>query len=585
MTGVAQQLGRWILPIDGASLPELGLIGGKAWSIARMSALGLPVPPAFVITTRACAHVLTHGAQPGELADELVNAVVWLEQRSGKTFGAGPTPLLVSVRSGAPVSMPGMMDTVLNLGINDETEALLAEACGDAAFARDTHRRFLDLFAQIVLKATVHLDEAQGPAAWRAEIARATGTEVPQDPMLQLEQAVRAVFESWNGRRARRYRDHHGIAHDLGTAVTVQSMVFGNFDERSGTGVLFSRNPLSGAREPYGEYLARAQGEDVVSGRRTPQDLASLHAAMPEAHAELLRAAQVLEDAAGDAQDIEFTIEGSLLYLLQTRVAKRAPGAAVRMAVEMVDEGRLTPPEALKRVSPEQVRTLLSPRLAEGAAEGARALAKGEAASPGVGTGVVVTDPDEAERRAAAGEAVILARATTSPEDVHGMIAARAIVTEQGGSTSHAAVVGRSLGRPCVVGCGAGALAALEGREVTVEGTQGLVFDSVLPVVAPNENDDPALARIAGWAREGARVKVLDLAEGEPGADPLEFDDHADTADQLLTRVRPGMTVKGRVFANDDALVRGAIAAGASVIVTRPVLPALLLAAHAAQTD
>ena len=284
---MALALGTYVLALDGSDLPPRDLIGGKAWSVARMGALGLPVPPAIVVTTRACAAFLSHAEFPDGLGDELARGIAWLEERTGRGFGQGASPLgasplLVSVRSGAAVSMPGMMDTVLNLGITEATERMLAAECGDAGFARDTHRRFRELYAQIVLKA------ADAPC--------------PQDVIAQLHGAVRAVFESWNSRRARRYRQHQGIADDLGTAVTIQAMVFGNLDARSGTGVLFSRNPLTGDPAPFGEYLPRAQGEDVVSGRFSPQPLATMGDSVPDALAELLRAARLLEDANGDVR-------------------------------------------------------------------------------------------------------------------------------------------------------------------------------------------------------------------------------------------------------------------------------------------
>jgi pyruvate,orthophosphate dikinase len=505
---------RFSLVLDGTTLPSRERIGGKAWSVARMRALGLPVPPAFVLTTDACRAYFDAGGQlPPGLMDEVRGGIAQLEAATGRRFGGGDggdgddrrddaRALLVSVRSGAPVSMPGMMDTVLNLGICDAAEAALARETGSDAFARDTRRRFLDLFARIVLRAEAGtLDPDASVAAWQAQIARAAGAPVPDDPWQQLEAAIRAVFDSWHGRRAKRYREHHGIAHTMGTAVTVQAMVFGNSDARSGTGVLFSRNPLSGDATPYGEYLACAQGEDVVSGSHTPQSLDALARALPDVHAQLLHASAVLERENRDVQDIEFTVERGRLHLLQSRSAKRSPAAAVRCAVDLVDEGCITPDEALTRVSAEQVRLLLRPRLADGPALAAAVpVATGEAASPGVGVGVVVADADSAEAQHAAGAQVVLARPTTSPEDVHGMLVACAVITERGGSTSHAAVVSRQLGVPCVVGCGDGALAALTGRTVTVDGTGGRVFDGALPVEAPDEAALPALARLRAWA-------------------------------------------------------------------------------------
>lgn len=574
-------LGSYTLAIDGSSLPEKTLIGGKAWSIARMRGLGLPVPPAFVITAQACSAFLATGAMPPGLEAELALGIAWLEAASGCSFGGGQRPLLVSVRSGAAISMPGMMDTVLNLGINDATETALANLGGDPHYARDTHRRFLELYARIVLKAVIpELDPAASPAAWRAVIAEAGGGELPADPPRQLLAAVGAVFESWNSRRARRYRQHHGIADALGTAVTVQAMVFGNLDDRSGTGVLFSRNPLTGEPAPYGEYLARAQGEDVVSGRYTPQPLSALAAALPDVHAELLSAAATLERENGDVQDIEFTVQSGQLYLLQTRSAKRAPAAAVRFAVDMVEEGRIDKATALSRVSAEQVRSLLSPRLADGATASALLLARGEAACQGVGVGTVVCNTDEAEARALAGEAIVLARATTSPDDVHGMIVCKAVLTEQGGTTSHAAVVSRALGVPCVVGCGEGALSALEGETVTVDGGGGSVYAGALPVLAPDETADPALVALTTWAEALAPVEVLchggmdvlDLNAVEGGED-------VERLPQLLT----GRTAaRGGAVASNEG-VRAAMAAGVRTIVASPRLPVLLAALEASR--
>ena len=364
--------GQWTLGLEGGEPPSRDLIGGKAWSVARMQALGLSVPAAFVVTTAACRAFLASGREPPGLDAEIDAGVAWLELKTGRVFGAGLHPLLVSVRSGAAVSMPGMMDTVLNLGTNDVTEAALAAECGDPAFARNTHRRFLDLYSHIVLRATApDFGEAGSPAEWRAAIAQSCGVEVPDDVREQLRRAVRAVFELWNSRRARRYRQHHGIADDLGTAVTVQAMVFGNLDARSGTGVLFSRNPSTGAREPYGEYLPRAQGEDVVSGKFTPEPLAALGTQAPHVLEGLLSAARMLEQAGRDAQDIEFTVERGKLYFLQSRAAKLAPHAAAHIAVDLAREGLIDEKAAVMRLSPDQVRILLSPHVREGALEGA----------------------------------------------------------------------------------------------------------------------------------------------------------------------------------------------------------------------
>ena len=504
----------WTLRLDGAAPPDRALVGGKAWSIARMLSLGLRVPPAFVITTAACTAYQSDGAMPAGLAEEIAEGLTWLEDKTGRTFAGGSSPLLLSVRSGAAISMPGMMDTVLNLGIDDATEAALAAESGEPGFARDTHRRFLELFAGIVLKAPpVNLDPDADPASWRGAIA-AAAAPVPSDPREQLLAAVGAVFDSWNSRRARKYRQHNGIPDDLGTAVTIQAMVFGNLDEASGTGVLFSRNPLTGERSPFGEYLAKAQGEDVVSGKFTPLPLDAMRERSPEAHAALLAASQRLEADSREMQDIEFTVQRGELFLLQARAAKRAPLAAVRAAVEMTEEGLVERREALARVTPEQATELLRPRLAADATAGIEPAAEGEGACPGVATGVAVITPDEAEKRAAAGEDVILLRQTTSPDDVHGMIAARAIVTAHGGATSHAAVVSRALGRPCVVGCG-DTVMALAGEILTVDGA-GQVWRGALSTIVPGADENPWLEKLLAWAEEAGETKFApkgDIAE------------------------------------------------------------------------
>jgi pyruvate, orthophosphate dikinase len=576
------RFGEWTIGLNGEGAPGRELIGGKAWSVARMQALGLKVPSAVVITTRACAAFTAGQATPPGLDEEIAAGVAWLEERTGRRFGAGPRPLLVSVRSGAPVSMPGMMDTVLNLGINDETEAALAEECGDPLFARNTHRRFLDLYAHIVLKADSPAPGNGGdPAKWREAIRATTGIEVPHEPKAQLHGAVRAVFQSWNSRRARRYRQHHHIPDDLGTAVTIQAMVFGNLDARSGTGVLFSRNPLTGAPAPYGEYLPRAQGEDVVSGKFTPEPLSALAHELPAAHASLLAAAQTLERAGRDVQDIEFTIERGQLFFLQSRAANLSPHAAARIAVDLVREGLVDEDAALRRITPDQVRILLAPHISPSALHSAHVLASGEGASPGVGIGALVRDSDEAERRAQAGEAVILARPTTSPDDLHGMIASRAVVTELGGSTSHAAVVGRALGLPCVVGCGKGALEGLAGRTVTVDGRTGKVYDGALAIESSDESDHESLAMLGAWAASRSPLRVL-LPSAPEAQDAVDLTGNVAAADpttigEALKLIKGARGARGGAIASDEG-VRGALAAGFEFIVADPVLPPLLAA-------
>lgn len=477
-----------LLGSDSPQPLDRELVGGKAASISTMLHLGLPVPPAFVLPTTVCrAYYAADRELPAHVHDDLSAGVVAIEHATGRRLGDTQSPLLVSVRSGAAASMPGMMDTVLNLGVNDEVAAALAARSGDMRFATETHRRFRDQFSQIV------------------------GTTPPRDPWRQLELAVAAVFESWWSPRAVAYRRHRGLSDDVGTAVTVQAMVFGNLDRQSGTGVLFSRSPVTGDPAPYGEWLPCGQGEDVVSGTRDPHTLVDLATSMPTVHQQLLDAAGVLERQYRDIQDIEFTVECGRLWLLQARAAKRSPRAALRHAVAMCREGILRPEEAVSRVSPAELRQLLRPQLAAEARASTTVLARGEIACPGIATGLVVTSADRAEQQAEAGVDVILAAETTTPDDVHGMVAARATITEIGGATSHAAVVSRELGRPCLVGCGAGSVTTLEGRNVTVDGTTGEVLDGILETHAPADSADPDLAAFTRWARHDASDASSDL--------------------------------------------------------------------------
>ena len=394
-------------------------LGGKAWSITEMLRHGIPVPPAFTLTTDECSRYYDAGRRvPQDALDALPEAMRRLEQETGRTFGGGERPLLVSVRSGAPTSMPGMMDTVLNLGMTASVEQALADATGSPEYAADTRRRFEEQFEKVV------------------------GEAPPEEPWAQLERAIGAVFDSWRSERAVAYRAERGISEEGGTAVTVQAMVFGNLDERSGTGVMFSRDPTGASTEHYGEWLPRGQGEDVVSGQFDPLPLSELADAMPDVHGQLLDVAQRLDTHAGCAQDIEFTVESGRLWLLQSRKAKvhEAGGATV-------------------------------------ADSGATVLASGRPACPGLVSGVVVTDVDDAEARALDGEDVILARETTNPHDVRAMAVVAGILTEIGGATSHAAVVSRELGVPCVVGCGQGVIAGLDGKLVTLDAATGKVLE------------------------------------------------------------------------------------------------------------
>lgn len=579
---------RWlVVPDDPTAEPSRERVGGKAWSLWRMRSLGLRVPPAFVVTTEACAAWFASGDLPDGLAGELEAGIRLLEAELGRTFGGTDRPLLVSVRSGAAISMPGMMDTILDLGCNDAVEAALAAETGDPAFAAEVHRRFTGFYGRLVLGCTGtmdgELDDLTDTAAVREAIAADGAGVVPADPWEQLRAAVGSVFASSRSRRAVAYRRHYGIPDDLGTAVTVQAMVFGNLDERSGTGVLFTRNPVDGSREPYGEYLQRGQGEDVVSGRVTPKPLSHLAETDATVHAELLAAAERLDAEGRDAQDIEFTVQHGQLYLLQSRPAKRTARAAVRIAVALVDEGVITPAEAVGRVTAEQVRALLRPEIDPDAAAAAELLVTGSAASPGVATGLAVGTPEEAQQHPGA----VLVRRATSPDDVHGMIAAAAVVTEQGGATSHAAVVSRALDTPCVVGCGAGTVERLLGRTVTVDATAGRVYTGGVATTAVDETADADLRRLGEWASDAAApVAVVD-----PGADVPEPVFDADTVPpgelgERLPAIPSGTrSVRGALFTTTDG-VRHALDHGVEVIVAAHRLPVLLSAvAHRAGTS
>ncbi|AII11412.1 pyruvate, phosphate dikinase [Rhodococcus opacus] len=572
---------RWlVVPDEAAAEPSRDLVGGKAWSLWRMQSLGLKVPPAFVVTTDACAAYFADGGLPDGLADELVTGIRLLESQLGRTFGGSERPLLVSVRSGAAISMPGMMDTILDLGCNDVVEAALAAESGDPDFAAEVHRRFTGFYGRLVLGSTEDLEDLPDTASVRAAISADVDDTVPADPWEQLLAAVASVFQSSRSRRALAYRKHYGIPDDLGTAVTVQAMVFGNLDDDSGTGVLFTRNPVDGTREPYGEYLQRGQGEDVVSGRVTPKPLTDLEERWPAVHGELLRAAERLDREGRDAQDIEFTVQSGELFLLQSRPAKRTARAAVRIAVELVDEGVLEPAEALTRVTADQIRTLLRPEIAAGAADNAEVLVTGVAASPGVATGVVVDTPEAAQ----ANPGCILVRKSTSPDDVHGMIAAAAVVTEQGGATSHAAVVSRALDTPCVVGCGADTVESLVGRTVTVDATTGKVYAGELPTSAVDESEDEDLRRLTAWAESATPLRVGTDVAIEPvfDADTLPVED---LGEQLPAIPAGTKTLRGAVFCAPDG-VRAALDAGVDAIVTDHRLPVLLAAvAHQRRTS
>jgi len=516
------------------------LLGGKGAGLAEMTRIGLPVPPGFTITTEACLSYHQKGTYPLGLREQVHTALRALEKAVGRKLGDPKAPLTVSVRSGAAVSMPGMMDTVLNLGLTRETVGGLMAMTGDERSAWDGLRRFVQMFGDVVLglerdafeevvaarkaKRKVGNDFELGADDWRevvgsfeALIEKKTGKPLPPDPSEQLWMAIRAVFDSWNNRRAIEYRRIHRIPDNLGTAVTVQAMVFGNLGQDSGTGVAFTRDPSTGERRFFGEFLLNAQGEDVVAGIRTPQPIAKMEETHAAVYTQLQRTAEKLEHHYRDMQDIEFTIERGKLYMLQTRTGKRSAAAAARIATDMVAEGLITRDEAIKRVSPRQVEQLMHRRLDPKAA--VRPVAQGLNASPGVATGAVVFSADEAVKRAAAGEAVLLVRVETTPEDIHGINVAQGILTGRGGMTSHAAVVARGMGKPCVAGCeelaieparaqfvAKGGEVVKAGETVTIDGGTGRVFLGHVPTLEPELG--PVFRKLLAWAEEVSRLEV-----------------------------------------------------------------------------
>ena len=528
------------------------LLGGKGSNLCEMTRLGLPVPPGFVITTQVCRDYLAGDyTLPEGLAGTIRERISELEESIGHEFGSTTNPLLVSVRSGARISMPGMMDTILNLGINDDIVEGLGVMMGDRRPAWDAYRRFVQIYAEVVqevapepfeeylaehkARAGVELDyqltaeQLQAVTLDFKEIARqAAGAPPTDDPWQQLFGAVEAVFRSWNNPRATVYRNQYGIDHNMGTAVTIMGMVYGNLGPTSGTGVLFTRDPSTGRREVYGEFLTNAQGEDVVAGVRTPEPLSALANVMPERSEELLSLASNLEKHYQDVQDVEFTIEQGRLYLLQTRNAKRTPLSSVKTAVDMVHEGMIDRAQALKRVDPEEITQLLVPQFAADLAEEeleARLLATGAGASPGAASGRVCFDADVAEDLARRGEQVILVRPETKPDDIHGIIASTGVVTSRGGVTSHAAVVTRGLGKPCIVGC-EGMQVDLElgemsgnghtlrdGDRVSIDGALGHVYVGELATVNPRLEDLPEARELLGWADETRRLGVMANAD------------------------------------------------------------------------
>jgi pyruvate,orthophosphate dikinase len=533
------------------------ITGGKGANLAEMAGIGLPVPPGFTITTEECVKYLVDG---GEFSDQLradvAEALTHIEKTVGKSFGDAADPLLVSVRSGARVSMPGMMDTVLNLGLNDETVNGLVATSGDDRFAWDSYRRFIQMYSDVVLGVEHHLfeealeiakedngydndveltaaDWQKIVAQYKAIVEKELGHPFPQDPQAQLWGAIQAVFDSWDSDRAKVYRRLNDIPGGWGTAVNVQAMVFGNMGDTSATGVAFTRDPATGEKAYYGEWLVNAQGEDVVAGIRTPQYLTkaareragakplSMEEAMPGAYGELAAVFELLEKHYADMQDIEFTVERNKLWMLQTRSGKRTAKAALKMAVDMVEEGLIDEATAIKRIDPMALDQLLHPTLDPKATRDV--LGKGLPASPGAASGAIVLDADTAEKRAERGDAVVLVRVETSPEDIHGMHAAKGILTARGGMTSHAAVVARGMGRPCVSGASGlsidmktrtlriGSRELKEGDIITLDGSTGEIMAGEVPTIEPELAGD--FATLMVWADKHRRMKVRTNAE------------------------------------------------------------------------
>src|SRR5579875_3130262 len=513
----------WLFEEGNASMRDL--LGGKGAGLAEMSRVGLPVPPGFTITTAVCNDYLARGREfPPGLMEEVRWALGHIERKMGKRFGDPRNPLLVSVRSGAKFSMPGMMDTVLNLGLTDETVQGLAALTGNERFAWDAYRRFVQMFGKIVLGVPGEAFEELLEATKRRVGARVDTDLTPEDPWVQLEMAIRAVFDSWMGKRAVDYRTFHKIPHDLGTAVNVQAMVFGNMGPDSATGVAFTRNPATGEKELYGEYLPNAQGEDVVAGIRTPHPISRMKEEMPKVYEQFQKVARMLERHYKDMQDLEFTVERGKLWMLQTRRGQRTAQAAVKIAVDMVRERLITRDEALLRVEPEQIYQLLLPRFdpedKSAAEREGKLLARGLNASPGAATGVAVFDADTAVQMGGNGVAVILVRPETNPDDVHGMLVARGILTARGGATSHAAVVARGLGKPCVVGAEAihvdpqarqltvNGQVIRQGEPISIDGTTGEVFGRAIRTIEPDLSREQDLQTLLGWADRVRRLGV-----------------------------------------------------------------------------
>ena len=536
----AENQGKMVYLFEEGRANMKSLLGGKGSGLAEMTRIGLPVPPGMTITTEVCRQYYKVGNQfPAGLTDQMKAGLAAIEQKTNKKFGDATNPLLLSVRSGAIFSMPGMMDTILNLGLNDVTVEGMATATANRRFAFDAYRRFIQMFGDVVLEIHKHdfeelltkCKEQQGVkfdqeltaealselvAAYKKLVVDRSGRPFPQDPMEQLFMSVEAVFRSWNNERAIVYRNLNRISHDLGTAVNVQAMVFGNMGDDCGTGVAFTRNPSTGEKALYGEFLTNAQGEDVVAGIRTPRPISELKDQMPEMYKQYVKAADTLEHHNKDMQDIEFTIERGRLYMLQTRNGKRTGQAAVQVAYDLVQENILTPAEAIMKVEPAHIEQLMHRRIDPSAK--LDVIAKGLPASPGAASGAVVFDANSAAKKAAEGVKTLLVRMETTPEDIHGMVAAQGILTSRGGMTSHAAVVARGMGKPCVCGCDALRIdyekqtATVAGHVInagdilSIDGTTGRVILGAVPVIDALFSKE--YDQILKWADSLSRMKV-----------------------------------------------------------------------------
>ena len=541
---------KWVYTFKEGNMTMRNLLGGKGANLAEMTEIGLPVPQGFTITTEACTQYYEDGRKINdEIMAQTMEGVKWMEEVNGKKFGDLKNPLLVSVRSGARASMPGMMDTILNLGLNDDVVAAMIAGNPDPAFERfvyDSYRRFIQMFSDVVMevgkkyfeqlidkmkedrgvKFVVDLTAAdlkELAEQFKAEYKNQLGTDFPSDPVEQLKLAIEAVFRSWDNPRANVYRRDNDIPYSWGTAVNVMPMVFGNLNNESGTGVAFTRDPATGENKLMGEFLINAQGEDVVAGVRTPMPIAQMEQEFPEAYAEFLKVCETLENHYHDMQDMEFTVENKKLYMLQCRNGKRTAPAALKIACDLVDEGHKTPAEAVAMIDPRNLDTLLHPQFDAAALKAATPLGKGLGASPGAACGKVVFTADDAEAWAERGEKVVLVRLETSPEDITGMKAAQGILTVRGGMTSHAAVVARGMGTCCVSGCGdinmdeenkkftLAGQTFTEGSEISIDGTTGNIYAGIIPTVDASIAGE--FGRVMAWADEFRRLKVRTNAD------------------------------------------------------------------------